>query len=649
MALDPAVGSGAFPMGMPHKLVHILSRADPQNAKWKKIQQARAAEIPDPAVRRDALENIGRVFSEANNYGDYGRKLYLIQRVIHGADLQPAAAQIARLRFFISLVIDQKPREDRPNRGIEPLPNLETKFVAADSLVGLSRPEGALQDPAVEKLLPKIDRVRRDYFGAKTRAEKHALKQEDARLRGQLAAALKKGGDWGVEDANRFAEWDVYDQTGRADWFDAEFMLGVHEGFDIVIGNPPYLESRNSAFSGERKAAYQRQAARDWPPRKDSPIPRGADLLVYFLPRAVRELKHDGTGVFIVQNSWLHADYGRKFQRFALDEFSVFRVVDSAFRHFVGADAPSVNTVITFLSPKRGLPLRMRSMKNWGDVAGAEKIFSAEKLRSSEWKWGVLFESPPWLVGILDSLRANRADKRGVPVFWGQGINEPQDSYLTAEDAAFRFGVGADKLHPVFFRGACFEFAESEFFLLRAANLEKSELANLRKKQAPIFVDGDRREIPDLILPRGLGRHYCALNRAGGFSYSGVECRMSPEWRERAGRSVWALMNSSLIWLYREISGRKNLGGGMLKAEATDMKQLGERLRIPDMESGARKIFESIRHREPLSPLEEIETPEHRATDALVCRALGCEEYEGRIRSALREAIAFRENKARTG
>ena len=645
--LDPAVGSGAFPMGMLHKLVHILWQVDKKNEKWKQKQLEKAREISDPSIRSRTEDDIERVFSEENNYDDYGRKLFLIQNAIHGADLQPVAVQIARLRFFISLIIDQKPRNDQPNYGIEPLPNLETKFVAADTLVKLSGSYSTLQNPDVMERQEEIAKIRRAYFGARTRKEKLSLKKQDAICRADLAATLQSVGDWGNIDALRYSDWDIYDQTAGADWFDAEFMLGVGGGFDIVIGNPPYLEARNSAFSEEKKDAYQKQAQRDWH-WITNPIPRGADLLVYFFPRAIRELKHDGAGIFIVQNSWLHANYGRAFQKLAVNEFSVTCVVDSEFRHFVGPDAPSVNTIITAFSPKRGLPLRMRSMKKWGDVAGVDKTFSAKELQETAWKWGVFFESPPWLIEMLDLLRADKGKKAGIPVVWGQGINEPQHFYLTADDAALRFGIEMDKLHPVFYKEARFDFFESKRFLIHAANLEKAELTKLRKQNAPIFREGERRHAPDLIMPRGLGRHYCALNRAGGFSYSGVECRIDSRWREQIKYSVWALMNSSLIWLYRETSGRKSLGGGMLKAEATDMKQLGSRLHIPDMESEARKIFESLRHREPLPSLQEIETPEHCAIDALVCRALHCEEYEERIRKTLQQAIALRERRART-
>jgi len=81
-------------------------------------------------------ENLERAF--ARNGLDYGRKLFLIQNCIYGVDIQAIAVQIAKLRFFISLIIDQQEDQDETNRGILPLPNLETKFVAANSLIGVT-------------------------------------------------------------------------------------------------------------------------------------------------------------------------------------------------------------------------------------------------------------------------------------------------------------------------------------------------------------------------------------------------------------------------------------------------------------------------------------------------------------------------------
>ena len=136
--LDPACGSGAFPMGMLQKLVYIIHKLDPDNARWKQLQIDKASEIPDSSARAAAIKAIEQDF--ADNEDDYGRKLYLIENCLYGVDIQPIAIQISKLRFFISLVCDQKTHgRKRDNLGIRPLPNLETRFVAADTLISLKK------------------------------------------------------------------------------------------------------------------------------------------------------------------------------------------------------------------------------------------------------------------------------------------------------------------------------------------------------------------------------------------------------------------------------------------------------------------------------------------------------------------------------
>ena len=140
--LDPAVGSGAFPMGVLHKLTLALSRLDPDNTRWKDLQRKRAGEKADAAFEtRDQYERDAELLEISETFekysSDFGRKLYLMQNSIVGVDVQPVACQIAKLRFFISLAIEQEPDRNAKNFGIKPLPNLETRFVAADTLLHL--------------------------------------------------------------------------------------------------------------------------------------------------------------------------------------------------------------------------------------------------------------------------------------------------------------------------------------------------------------------------------------------------------------------------------------------------------------------------------------------------------------------------------
>ena len=139
--LDPAVGSGAFPMGMLHKLTLALRRLDPENWWWEKLQKELAGQrataafdTPDQLERDAELKEISDTFERYRD-SDFGRKLYLIQNSIFGVDIQPIACQIAKLRFFISLAIEQEPDSTTDNFGIQPLPNLETRFVVADTLL----------------------------------------------------------------------------------------------------------------------------------------------------------------------------------------------------------------------------------------------------------------------------------------------------------------------------------------------------------------------------------------------------------------------------------------------------------------------------------------------------------------------------------
>ena len=254
--LDPACGSGAFPMGMLHKLVHILHKLDTDNKVWYEIQYQKAIAETEVAFRigkkedrEQRLREINEVFDQNINEPDYARKLYLIENCIYGVDIQPIAVQISKLRFFISLVIDQKVARQKPNCGILSLPNLETKFVAANTLIGLNKPRQlTLKNPDIAKKEAELKQIRHKYFEAKTRKEKMDYQRKDAQIRMEIADLLKHSG-WNTSTAEKIAAFDLYDQNTSADWFDPEWMFGIvagtsssseQNGFDIVIANPPY-------------------------------------------------------------------------------------------------------------------------------------------------------------------------------------------------------------------------------------------------------------------------------------------------------------------------------------------------------------------------------------------------------------------------
>lgn len=260
--LDPACGSGAFPMGILHKMVHILQKLDPENKLWKDLQRKKAIEetetaftIGDKEERAKRLAEINDVFE--NNASDYGRKLYLIENCIYGIDIQPIAVQIAKLRFFISLVIDQKVNKSKENFGVRSLPNLETKFVSANTLISIDKPQQlTIRNPRIDEKEKELKDLRHEYFTTNTRKEKLVLQRKDKKLRNEIAELLKADG-WQSKVAQQIASFDPYDQNTFANWFDAEWMFGLTTGFDVVIGNPPY--GFRTVLSKEEKDYFRKK------------------------------------------------------------------------------------------------------------------------------------------------------------------------------------------------------------------------------------------------------------------------------------------------------------------------------------------------------------------------------------------------------
>lgn len=248
--LDPACGSGAFPMGILQQLVHVLRQLDPANEMWKDlmidlaIEQSKLAFAEDEETERKArLADIEEAFNTSINDPDYARKLYLIEHCIYGVDIQPIAVQISKLRFFISLVVDQKPTSDAThNFGIRPLPNLESKFVAANTLIPVDYNASLFE--STEEILSKketLKELNHQIFLAKRNVDKQRLKKDIKDTRHELAKAIKDTGFVSQGAAQLLANWDMFDQNASSLFFDSEWMFGVKDGFDIVIGNPPYV------------------------------------------------------------------------------------------------------------------------------------------------------------------------------------------------------------------------------------------------------------------------------------------------------------------------------------------------------------------------------------------------------------------------
>ena len=295
--LDPACGSGAFPMGILQQMVHVLKRIDPTNEKWKDFmidraisQSKQAFAVDSETERRERLADIESAFNQSVNDPDYARKLYLIEHCIYGVDIQPIATQISKLRFFISLVVDQRPTDDAThNFGIRPLPNLEAKFVSANTLIPVEY-DSSLVDgaPDVIKYKELLKELNHKIFLARRNIDKQNLKKQIKETRKALADAIEETGFVSHGAAQQLADWDMFDQNTSSSFFDPEWMFGVKGGFDIVIANPPYVVvPKDNIYTAHYTTA------------------NCLELYAYFFEKAIDSLVKDGVISFITASLFI--------------------------------------------------------------------------------------------------------------------------------------------------------------------------------------------------------------------------------------------------------------------------------------------------------------------------------------------------------
>lgn len=380
--LDPACGSGAFPVGMLQQMVHILSQLDPTNEQWKKMmldeavnESRNAFQAESKEEREERLLDIENSFDENLNNPDYARKLYLIENCIYGVDIQPIAIQISKLRFFISLVVDQKANNDPiKNFGIRPLPNLEAKFVAANSLIPLAKQEDSLgRTPDIITLENKLKEANHKIFSAKTVRTKRKWKTILIELRTEMAEKLAENGFLTSSAANQIASWDMFNQNSAASFFDADWMFGIKDGFDIVIANPPYIDSETM----ERTMPEMRRIYREL----YSTASGNWDMFIVFIEKGNRLLKNNGVQSYIVPNKLVAAKYADALRSFMAQQ-NIFIIRDygsvPVFEAFV---YPCVFVLSKQVNDK---PVKFETMLNLSNIDSSHivdrKIFNRDTL-----------------------------------------------------------------------------------------------------------------------------------------------------------------------------------------------------------------------------------------------------------------------------
>ena len=331
--LDPACGSGAFPIGMLQKIVYMLQEIDPEANLWFD----KATENVSILMKRE--------FEKKFNSGslDYIRKLSVIQNSIFGVDIQPIAVEIARLRCFLSLVIEEKVEDNEFNRGINPLPNLDFKFIIANSLISLPQDSDnskIVKDNQISMFerqdhIDDLKAVREEYFSANDSETKIQLKFEFSEIQKAMFQTALENQKMASNRYQALFQWQPFSNE-TTPWFDPEWMFGIKDGFDIVLGNPPY---------GVKFDKISKEFLKNRFP--NVPDLESAD---YFIELGIELIKNRGILSYIVPNMFLSNQFAKKFREELLKRLEYISIDNlSGWNVF---EAAVVRNAIVFFSKK---------------------------------------------------------------------------------------------------------------------------------------------------------------------------------------------------------------------------------------------------------------------------------------------------------
>ena len=275
--LDPACGSGAFPMGMFALMVRTIEKLHDHKAT-------------------------------------YQYKLDIIKSCIYGVDIQNIAVEITKLRFFISLLVDAPLPEDIKNFDV--LPNLETKFVVADTLMKIDLDFSDNVLVSLSDDFKALTEIFLTFTTAKTPDQKALIK--NAFHKKKMEILTKENLEWG-ENKDKIKNWNPFNISECSPFFDMNIMFGVNDGFDVVIGNPPYISAVTMSRNDEMKKIF----------KKLYPQATGSyDIYILFLLRAIQILNKNGIYIWIIPNKFLVADYAKNTKNYLLNNFGLKFSID---------------------------------------------------------------------------------------------------------------------------------------------------------------------------------------------------------------------------------------------------------------------------------------------------------------------------------
>lgn len=285
---DPAIGSGAFPVGMMNEIVRARAALN---------DVLNISDRPTYELKRNAIENS-----------------------IYGVDIDPGAVEIAKLRFWLSLVVDE---EDIKN--IRPLPNLDYKIMQGNSLItsyeGIDFDEIVANQPTEkqldlfasksEKITEKISQKQNEFLKTPYATKKGEIKQEIEDLIVELvktkfeekAEIEGKPKDFYEEKIRNFAQ-----NKENRNFFPWKLFFGdtfENGGFDVVIGNPPYVgeKGHKELFSPIQKSFLGKFYIGKM------------DLFYFFFHLSLNILKDNGISAFITTNYFVTADGAKKLRK----------------------------------------------------------------------------------------------------------------------------------------------------------------------------------------------------------------------------------------------------------------------------------------------------------------------------------------------
>lgn len=331
---DPAIGSGAFPLGMLNEIVKVRNIL----TQYILFEEALKNEKLDIDLYRTLRYRI------YNSRSLYNLKIETIENSLYGVDIEPSAVDIAKLRLWLSIVVDTR------NNDIRPLPNLDFNFMVGNSLIDEFDGVQLFDEKLLTKRLKEtytettnklfsvatsyqrdlfagteslkadimldLDKKHKEFFKERNTEKKKEIKNKIEELEWILITeTLRVSGNQA-----KIKELEKLKQQKRKPYFlwKLEFAKVFQEkgGFDIVIGNPPYV--RYEKFK-ELREIFQ---------KKYICFNTSADLYIYFYELGINILKNNGELNYITSNKWMKTKYGEKFRAFILDNCQINFLID---------------------------------------------------------------------------------------------------------------------------------------------------------------------------------------------------------------------------------------------------------------------------------------------------------------------------------